>query len=371
MLASTRSLVVLAFFVAILNCAGCRPVASNESNDPHPAIGTSATLRGAMIGPRVGQSDLRELASWGANHIRFSMNWDTFPKSPADSATREQYSAWLEGQLERLDNLIPVCEELGLSVVVDMHTPVCGRYQPGTESRPLIFRLFRDGNCQKQFVEDWEKIARRYRGKSIIWGYDLLNEPHEGAVPSGIMNWRQLAGETIEAIRAIDPNVRIIYEPALDTLGQEVAKNAAITPLSYENIAYSIHIYAPLEFTHQSVGGRPYPVYYPSGIDGIYWDINHLREYYKPLIDFQKKNQATIYIGEFSVIRWAPAEAAEQYLSDVITIIEENGWHAAYHAFREWNGWSVEYDSDYFHKEPVSYTTQRKRILLDWYAGNQ
>jgi hypothetical protein len=119
------------------------------------------------------------------------------------------------------------------------------------------------------------------------------------------------------------------------------------------------------------VNNYPHPVNYPAKIGNTYWDINQQRKIYQPLIDFQKKYQVPIYIGEFSVIRWAPAKDAEQCLKDFITIIEENSWNAAYHAFREWNGWSVEFDSDYLNKNPVNYTTKRKQILLDWYAKNK
>jgi endoglucanase len=338
---------------------------SNASN-PQPSL---LVLRGAVIGPSVGEADLRELASWGANSIRYPMNWNTFPNSPADNATPAEYDSWLDGQLKRLDTLLPVCEELGLHVVVDMHTPVCGRYPDA--ANPLVMRIFRDKSCQEQFIEDWKMIAKRYKGKKMIWGYDLLNEPLEGDVPPGLMTWRQLAENVTLEIRAIDPNATIIYEPAVDTLGSDITQGKGILPLPYDNVVYSIHMYSPAEFTHQGVGGRPHPVYYPSQIGGTYWDINQQRKLYQPIVDFQKKYNATIYIGEFSVVRWAPAKDAEQCLSDFITIMEENGWSGAYHAFREWNGWSVEYDSNIMDQNPVNYTTKRKQILLDWYAKNK
>lgn len=376
----------LPFFIAMLLLAGCAgekaaPVQpenpSGTVNASQPAAGGSparnlseppGVLRGAMIGPEVEEADLRDLAGWGANHVRYQLTWDTFPHSPADTATIGEYEAWLEGQLERLDRLIPVCEEQGLHIVVDMHTPVCGRYPGG--SSPLIFSIFRNRTCQEQFARDWERIAERYRGKRIIWGYDLLNEPNEGAVPAGLMDWRQLAGNITGRIRAIDPDARIVYEPAVDTLPAGIRQNGGVIPLQYDNVAYSIHIYSPPEFTHQGVGGRPSPVYYPSAIGGTYWDLGRQRELYRPVVDFQKKYNATIYIGEFSVIRWAPTPDAERWLSDAITIIEENHWNAAYHAFREWHGWSVEHGSDLHDQNPVNYTTARKQVLLDWYAKN-
>jgi hypothetical protein len=344
--------------IAILFLSGCS-IGNNKNQD------NNITLRGAMIGLDVGEKDLRELASWGANHIRYQINWDTFPYSQADTATREEYSAWLEGQLKRLDGLLPVCEELSLHVVVDMHTPVCGRREKSENAQVLDFKMFQSEECQKWFIEDWAKIAKRYKGKKIIWGYDLLNEPYQGNVAQGLLDWHDLAEKTTQKIRRIDGKIRIVYEPAIDVIGKEEIK-----PLKYGNIAYSIHIYAPDEFTHQSINGRPHPISYPGNINNAYWNIDKLREVYKPVVDFQSKYNVPIYIGEFSVIRWAPAQDAEKYLSDIVTLLEENGWHGAYHAFREWDGWSVEHDSDYNNKNVVNYITKRKQILLDWFAKN-
>ena len=53
-----------------------------------------------------------------------------------------------------------------------------------------------------------------------------------------------------------------------------------------------------------------------------------------------------MYLGEFSAIRWAPGDSAYNYLQDLIDIFEEHGWDWAYHAFREWDGWSVEHGPD-------------------------
>ena len=47
-----------------------------------------------------------------------------------------------------------------------------------------------------------------------------------------------------------------------------------------------------------------------------------------------------MFVGEFSAIAWAPN--AEGYIRDCISIFEELGWDWTYHAFREFDGWSVE-----------------------------
>ncbi|MGB9602347.1 MAG: glycosyl hydrolase family 5, partial [Limisphaerales bacterium] len=105
-------------------------------------------------------------------------------------------------------------------------------------------------------------------------------------------------------------------------------------------------MYRPHKFTHQGVYDTNSGIAYPGVIDGKYWDKSQLRKELEQTRAFQKKYNVHIYIGEFSAIRWAPGKSAYNYLSDLIDIFEEYGWDWCYHAFREWDGWSVEHGQD-------------------------
>ncbi|HWH70495.1 MAG TPA: hypothetical protein VNT26_14000, partial [Candidatus Sulfotelmatobacter sp.] len=91
----------------------------------------------------------------------------------------------------------------------------------------------------------------------------------------------------------------------------------------------------------------------------------------QPVIDFQQRYNVHIYIGEFSAIRWAPEHSAGRYLSDLIEIFEAQGWDWSYHAFREWNGWSVEHGADPQDNQPAPAPTDRQQLLLKWFGRNQ
>ena len=62
----------------------------------------------------------------------------------------------------------------------------------------------------------------------------------------------------------------------------------------------------------------------------------------KPLTDFASEYKVPVLIGEFSVITWAPVESAIHWFKDVIDIFEKNNFSWCFHAFREWQGWSLE-----------------------------
>ena len=69
-------------------------------------------------------------------------------------------------------------------------------------------------------------------------------------------------------------------------------------------------------------------------------------------------------------IRWAPENSAYNYLRDIIDIFEEYGWDWSYHAFREWNGWSVEYTEDKNNNAPAPEPTNREILLRSFFEKN-
>ncbi|BCM89278.1 endoglucanase C307 [Abditibacteriota bacterium] len=319
-------------------------------------------LRGTMISTTISEQDLRDLASWNANHVRWQLTWNGFPSSPADTADLKDYEAWLEGALKHLDSLLPVCRELGIHVLVDLHTP------PGGRNAANECRLFKEKKFQDEFVRLWEGMARRYKGEKMVWGYDLVNEPVEGDVADGLMDWHDLALETAKKVQAIDPDHALIIEGA--PWGGPAAL-ADFEPLPLPNIVYSFHMYEPHEFTHQNVYNNVPPISYPGSIGGKPWDKEQLRRAMQPVIDWQRDYNVAVYVGEFSAIRWAPGDSAASYLRDCIDIFEENHWDWAYHAFREWPGWSVEHTGDKDHTERAAEPTSRQKLLMEWFAKNQ
>jgi hypothetical protein len=323
-------------------------------------------LRGAMISPRIDEDGLRTLGrDWNANLIRWQLIRHGKPGQPSELA---DYDQWLAAELARLDAALPLCEKYGLFIVVDLHSP------PGGKATVSSYigsddRLFTDRAVQDKFVEVWQRIARRYKDARPIWGYDLANEPVEEYVADGCDDWHDLAERTGRAIREIDPQRALIVEAppwgSPDSL-------ADFTPIAVPNVVYSAHMYVPGEFTHQGVHQRTgRPVHYPGEINGKRWDKAALETALRPVIEFQRNYNAHIYIGEFSAIRWAPGDSACRYLRDVIDICEAHGWDWSYHAFREWQGWSVEHGSDRDDTRPAAQPTDRQLLLREWFGKNE
>ena len=327
-------------------------------------------LRGAMLGTDLTEKDIRTFGTeWNANVARYQLKWSgtgtSYPFGPADTAEPEEYDAWLESALQKLDALLPAFEKNGVLVVVDLHTPPGGRVKGH-----LAMRMFEDKRFQEQFVRVWEKIARRYKNNKVIWGYDLINEPQMGKVAADALDYRTLMTQAAQRIREIEPERTLILEA--DTGGNPRGFNSDFTPISIERVVYSPHMYLPLEFTHQGVDKtRPEGVVYPGTVNGKYWGKAELRQALQGVLNFQRAYGVPMYVGEFSAIRWAPGDSAEHYLRDCIEIFEENGWDWTYHAFRESSAWSVEIGGDKDNKQPSPTETGRKKLLRSWFAKNQ
>ena len=323
-------------------------------------------LRGAMIGPHIDEDGLRTLGrDWNANLIRWQLIRHGRPGQPSSLA---DYDAWLEGELKRLDAALPLCQRYGIYVVVDLHSP------PGGKSTVSGYvgsddRLFTDRAVQDKFVEVWRGSPGATKTPSrsgvSIWPTSRSRSSSKKAATTGTI-WRNAPrGPSARSIRSgrssskRRPGVRRTAWPTL-------------RPSPCPNVVYSAHMYVPGQFTHQGVHQRNQPpVTYPGDIGGKHWDKAALQAALQPVIDFQRAYNVHIYIGEFSAIRWAPGDSACRYLRDVIEIFEQHGWDWSYHAFREWNGWSVEHGPDRNDTQPAAQPTDRQLLLREWFGKNQ
>ncbi len=330
--------------------------------DPQPPVFRGhdlPRLRGVMSPNIFRDEDLRILGTeWNANVIRWQItrNWG---KSGTER-NLEEYDRWLDGRLVELDQVLESCRRYGIMVIVDMHSPPGGRHEN------MDLAIFHEQEFQDHFVSLWEKIARRYKDNPVIWGYDLVNEPVQNKPsPPGVADYLGTQVRAAKAIRAIDAKVPIFIEASKWDSADGFRE---LRPVDVPFVIYQVHMYVPHEFTHQGVQREWKPAAYPGKIGNKVWDKEELRKVLEPVREFQKTNNVHIFVGEFSAIRWAPG--AFNYLRDCIDLFEEYGWDWTYHAYREWNGWSVEHSSGKEDNQPAGEPTDRKKLLLDWFSKN-
>ena len=288
------------------------------------------------------EKDFADLAAWGANSMRWQLSIPTVKGQPL---TMTQLKSHLDGKIGELQQVLDLGSKYGIMITIDVHS---GEYSKGM--------LLGTAEGRDYLVEFWEKVASRYKGHPAIFGYNLINEPHSREIKPGDPSLPEQYARLIKAIRKIDQTTPVIIECDQMSASQMLQ---FLPVYDSPNIIYSIHMYTPGGLTHQLNRKADSFLGYPNAEKK--WNKEYLRSELEFARVFQQKTGARIYVGEFGCIRWAPG--GDQYLNDCIELFEEYGWDWAYHAFREFDGWSVECSDDPKVNQIVP-MTKRKAVLL-------
>ena len=289
--------------------------------------------RGTMVRARtVTPKDIDDLADAGATLIRFPLCADCLPKASKPTNRAEEiayFRNWLKAGLDHFEaDILPVCRRRGIRVALGIFDA------PGRKPDGHDFALFRDEGCLREWIRQWESIARRFKGnEDVLYGYDLINEPHQVGLAE--FDYWTIQKLCAKAIRWIDRVTPIIFE---SNQADDVEAYAYMSPVDIENVIYEAHMYHPFSFTHQGVGTLPKGFRYPDGAKG--WDRAFLEKKLQPLFDFAKRHGARVYVGEFSAATWG--EGGDEWVRDVISILNRHSVDWSYHCFREWKGWDPE-----------------------------
>jgi aryl-phospho-beta-D-glucosidase BglC (GH1 family) len=266
------------------------------------------------------EEDVSYLKSLGATVVRLPLNYRHFE---ADS----QPFHYLEKGFERLNRALEWCEKHHLYVILDMHSVQGWQnsdWHCDNSTRHTFF--WQHPHFQDRFVALWEEFARRYRGRPVIAGYNVMNEPVTNA-PFGRFssqyqpNWEvmnRIYRRVVEAIRAIDPE-HIIFLEGDYFSSQFDGLEAPFAP----NLVYSSHNY-------NTGGFGPGP--YPGLIKGEYWDRNKQEQVFLSHSGtrFSQKYQVPLWVGEFGAAYNGPAyEIPDRLraLDDQLSVYNEYGVH--------------------------------------------
>lgn len=117
------------------------------------------------------REDILRMAALGYNSLRLPINWRVLMED-------EPGLRWREEGFRLIDDLLDWCEEARLYVFLDLHGAPGGQTGANIDDCADDFpRLFTDRDSWDKGIALWGELARRYKDRWIVGGYDLLNEP--------------------------------------------------------------------------------------------------------------------------------------------------------------------------------------------------
>lgn len=179
----------------------------------------------------VRREDIDFIAAAGFNTVRVPFHYNMFMDGPGGQ-TGEGWAL--------VDRLLTWCEAAGVYVVLDLHAAPGGQTGTNHDDGPGLPLLFYVPALQDQTVAVWRAIAERYKDKTAILGYELLNEPISWYYDVSYLNpklepfYRRLVTE----VRAVDPHHVIFLGGA-----QWNSNFSVLGPPFASNLAYTYHTF--------------------------------------------------------------------------------------------------------------------------------
>ena len=337
-------------------------------------------FRGSGIPYPLQKNNLVDMKALGMNFIRIGIGgpdfahrhlWRVGDKERTAEVSDEVIREWIanaEVGVGVVKEILDQAQTLGMKVAVIGPAP--GKWLTSDVWPERMY--FQDPELLALMVSFWHKTAKALKGHPALYGYDIVNEPLSREYPKSRIWHRDFMILCARAIRDEDPDATIIVEANADgsPAGFDCKSRwgfVASTPIPFDNVIYSVHVYQPTPFTHQGIGKKKdeylhhsYPTTqakldenrerFPGdnlGKDSGTpedWNKDYLREQIRTVREFQLKYGARIWVGEFSAAAWTDGGA--QYLKDVTDLFEEYGWDYTYHSFRENPIWSLEYEGE-------------------------
>ncbi len=173
------------------------------------------------------ETDIEDLHRIGVTFVRLPLWWRVLGDTAYDS------NGW-----QYVDHLLDWCEARGMYVLLDLHGAPGGQSTGANilGERPDGTYWAANSGHRAEAAQWWRMVARRYAGRGVVAGYDLLNEAWGAPTFDALVAHMD---EMYRAIREVDPRHMIFIEDALQ--GYSRLPNPA--EMGWQNVVYSFHFY--------------------------------------------------------------------------------------------------------------------------------
>lgn len=229
-------------------------------------------------------------------------------------------------EMKRMCTLIEQCNSIGIQVKLTLQN--FGRYTSNNKTWVIGSKQLPSAALENV----WKRLADAFKGYENIYGYQIMNEPHDMYE----LSWFKIAQDAINGIRSVN-KVHAIFVSGSEYANATDWKvnNDQLKQLvdSCDNLVYEAHCYFDRDFTGRYLNGNgtPHRAYEYNIVN-----TNAGIEIIKPFVKWLKKNNKKGFIGEYGVPdddpRWLVV------LDKFLGYISENGINGAYWAAGPWWG---------------------------------
>lgn len=217
-----------------VNDTSSEPDNSAQADTPFGKHGVLSVKGTDLVDSKGAKYQLRGMSTHGIAWFPDYINADTFKYLRDDwntncirlaMYTHENNGYCTDGNKEWIKGLVKsgvdYATELGMYVIIDWHVL--------NEQNPLRYK--------DEALKFFNEMSKLYADRGNVI-YEICNEPNSGASWQDIKTY---ANEVIPVIRANDPDSVILV--GTPTWSQDIDQ-AAASPLSFDNIMYTLHFYA-------------------------------------------------------------------------------------------------------------------------------
>jgi endoglucanase len=211
------------------------------------------------------------LAGKGLTLIRVPFSWER--------VQRQSMGPLSAPDVQGIRAMLNAAAAAGQHVILDMHN--YARYH----GRPLL-------RSDAAILADvWTKLATEFRGHPGLWGYELMNEPHD--LPEGPDAWAYLAQQATDAVRRADQSAWVLVPGyGWQTARYWPGNNASLNVTDPAGrMLYSAHQYFDADYTG----------FYATGYDAGQTTPNIGVDRVRPFLDWLEARNARGILTEYGI----------------------------------------------------------------------
>ncbi|TVR51289.1 MAG: glycoside hydrolase family 5 protein [Puniceicoccaceae bacterium] len=251
----------------------------------------------------------RMIADLGFDHVRMPVRWETRSLAEPPYTIAPEF-------FERIKAAVDQSLEAGLHVIINMHHHA---------------DLYADPRGQKErFLAQWDQIATFFKDYPERLLFEIFNEPH-GNFTAEL--WNEFFPAALKVIRRTNPERGVLIGTA--NWGGLGGLPHLVWPEGDDRLILTVHYYNPFRFTHQGAtwSGPQTMEWIGTTWDNTRQEREAVRRELAPLVEFSKKHNVPVHIGEFGAYSTADMDSRARWTTYVTRVFEELGFSWAYWEF--------------------------------------